>query len=146
MVSSFIPLARRGDRLILPLKMVQDNENLMLYISSHTFLCMVTLHGHHPNTACNLNKRQSPNIGFEQESAYSKASLDGLQGPGLQWCHLPSQGSLQTAHRCGCLHLVWLSEWLVFYSLKKVVCSPSPASWNHGIVFIHVEGPDGSSI
>lgn len=52
-------------------------------------------------------------------------------------CH--PRGSLQTAHRC-CLYPLCLSKW--FYSLKKVVCSPSPASRNHGIV-IHSCGRPG---
>lgn len=74
---------------------------------------------------------------------YSKASLAGVQGPGVQCCHLPPQGGHCKLHTdvVACT-LLCLSKWLVFYSLKKVVCSPSPASRSHGIV-IHSCGRPG---
>lgn len=37
---------QRGDRLVQHLKMVEDNDNLMLYIPTTTFFCM----GHSPRT------------------------------------------------------------------------------------------------
>lgn len=54
--------------------------------------------------------------------------------PGPQWRHLPPMGSLQTPNRCGCVHFVCLSEWLVSLSrtIKWFACHPQPQGATEG--------------
>lgn len=57
-----ILLEGKGDQLILHLKMLEDNASFMLYIALST----IFVHDHpsltSSSTACDLNKRQNPNV------------------------------------------------------------------------------------
>lgn len=113
MVSSFIPLAKRGDRLILHIKMLWDNENWMLYISTYTF-CAWSLSTDTFQVLHEISIGDNAQKLVLNEKTSTPKPPGWCAGPGPQWHHLPPTGSLQTPSRCGCVCSVCLSEWLVF--------------------------------